>query len=51
MPKPPVGRSELHPGLTLQLKTSSSHQEGCDRLVNTKEFISNEKGELVGLKP
>jgi glutamate synthase (NADPH/NADH) small chain len=26
---------------------------GCDRnwLINTKEFISNEKGELVGLKP
>jgi glutamate synthase (NADPH/NADH) small chain len=37
----------------LQLKKSSSHQEGCDRnwLINTKEFISNEKGELVGLKP
>jgi glutamate synthase (NADPH/NADH) small chain len=53
MPKPPVGRSELHPGLTGHCKkTSSSHQEGCDRnwLINTKEFISNEKGELVGLK-
>jgi glutamate synthase (NADPH/NADH) small chain len=55
MPKPPVGRSETTPWpyWPLQLKTSSSHQEGCDRnwLINTKEFISNEKGELVGLKP
>ena len=54
MPKPPVGRSETTPWpyWPLQLKTSSSHQEGCDRnwLINTKEFISNEKGELVGLK-
>jgi glutamate synthase (NADPH/NADH) small chain len=46
MPKPPVGRSETTPGLTgIAIKTSSSHQEGCDRnwLINTKEFISNEK--------
>jgi glutamate synthase (NADPH/NADH) small chain len=34
------------------LKTSSSHEEGCGRnwLINTKEFIANEKGELVALK-
>ena len=54
MPKPPVGRSANTPWpfWPLQLKTSSSHEEGCDRnwLINTKEFISNEKGELVGLK-
>jgi glutamate synthase (NADPH/NADH) small chain len=54
MPKPPVGRSTNTPWpfWPLQLKTSSSHEEGCDRnwLINTKEFISNEKGELVGLK-
>jgi glutamate synthase (NADPH/NADH) small chain len=54
MPKPPVGRSETTPWpyWPLQLKTSSSHQEGCDRnwLINTKEFLSNEKGELIGLK-
>jgi glutamate synthase (NADPH/NADH) small chain len=54
MPKPPVGRSinTPWPFWPLQLKTSSSHEEGCDRnwLINTKEFISNEKGELVGLK-
>ena len=54
MPKPPIGRSETTPWpfWPLQLKTSSSHEEGCDRnwLINTKEFIANDKGELVGLK-
>ena len=54
LPKPPVYRSETTPWpfWPLQLKTSSSHEEGCDRnwLINTKEFISNEKGELTGLK-
>jgi glutamate synthase (NADPH/NADH) small chain len=54
LPKPPVGRSETTPWpfWPLQLKTSSSHEEGCNRnwLINTKEFISNEKGELTGLK-
>ncbi len=54
MPKPPVSRSETTPWpfWPLQLKTSSSHEEGCDRnwLINTKEFLANEKGELVGLK-
>jgi len=54
MPKPPVGRSASTPWpyWPLQLKTSSSHEEGCDRnwLINTKEFLSNEKGELIGIK-
>ena len=54
MPKPPVGRSAATPWpfWPLQLKNSSSHEEGCDRnwLINTKEFIANESGELVGLK-
>ena len=54
MPKPLVERSETTPWpfWPLQLKTSSSHEEGCDRnwLINTKEFITNEKGELTGLK-
>ncbi|MDG2431947.1 glutamate synthase subunit beta [Flavobacterium sp.] len=54
MPKPPIGRSDSTPWpyWPLQLKTSSSHEEGCERnwLINTKEFIANEKGELVGLK-
>jgi len=54
MPKPPKERSTSTPWpfWPLQLKTSSSHEEGCDRnwLINTKEFIANDKGELVGLK-
>ena len=54
MPKPPKSRSEKTPWpfWPLQLKTSSSHEEGCDRnwLINTKEFIKNEKGELIALK-
>jgi glutamate synthase (NADPH) small chain len=54
MPKPPVGRSETTPWpfWPLQLKTSSSHKEGCERnwLINTKEFVANDKGELIALK-
>jgi len=54
MPKPPVGRSETTPWpfWPLQLNTSSSHEEGCERnwLINTKEFITNDKGELTALK-
>ena len=54
LPKPPVGRSETTPWpfWPLQLKTSSSHEEGCERnwLINTKEFITNDKGELTALK-
>ena len=54
MPKPPMVRSEETPWpfWPLQLKTSSSHEEGCDRnwLINTKEFIKNEKGELTALR-
>lgn len=54
LPKPPQYRSETTPWpfWPLQLKTSSSHEEGCDRnwLIHTKEFISNDKGELTGIK-
>ncbi|WP_456375968.1 glutamate synthase subunit beta [Lutibacter sp.] len=54
MPKPPGHRSPTTPWpyWPLQLKTSTSHKEGCDRnwLVNTKEFISNKKGKLTALK-
>lgn len=54
MPKPPGHRNSSTPWpfWPLQLKTSSSHKEGCDRnwLINTKEFISNKKGELTALK-
>ncbi len=52
--KPPIGRSETTPWpfWPLQLKTSSSHKEGCERnwLINTKEFVTNDKGELTALK-
>lgn len=54
LPKPPLNRSETTPWpfWPLQLKTSSSHEEGCNRnwLINTKEFICNDKGELTALK-
>ncbi|MFK5889876.1 MAG: glutamate synthase subunit beta [Flavobacteriaceae bacterium] len=54
MPKPPKDRSDKTPWpfYPLQLKTSSSHEEGCDRnwLINTKEFICDDKGKLTALK-
>ena len=54
MPKPPGHRSPTTPWpyWPLQLKTSSSHKEGCDRnwLINTKEFIKDENGKLTALK-
>jgi glutamate synthase (NADPH) small chain len=54
MPQPPKVRSEKTPWpfWPLQLKTTSSHKEGCDRnwLINTKEFITDKKGRLTALK-
>jgi len=54
MPKPPLHRSESTPWpfWPLQLTTTSSHKEGCDRnwLLNTKEFVTNDKGEVIALK-
>lgn len=54
MPKPPGHRSPTTPWpyWPLQLKTSSSHEEGCNRdwLVNTKEFVTDENGRLIALK-
>lgn len=54
MPKPPEKRSETTPWpfWPLKLKTSTSHEEGCDRnwLISTKEFIADEKGNLKALK-
>ena len=54
MPKPPAHRSKKTPWpyWPLQLKTSSSHKEGCNRnwLINTKEFIKGKGGKLTGLK-
>ncbi|MBV6643822.1 MAG: glutamate synthase subunit beta [Cyclobacteriaceae bacterium] len=52
--KPPVGRSGANPWpeWPLILRTSSSHEEGCERewSILTKEFIGNDKGEITGLK-
>ena len=54
MPKPPGHRSATTPWpfWPLQLKTSSSHVEGANRnwLINTKEFVKDEKGKLIALK-
>ena len=53
MDKPPLERSETNPWpeWPMILRTSSSHEEGCDRewAILTKEFIG-EKGNLSGLK-
>ncbi len=40
------------PEWPMTLRTSSSHEEGCERnwAILTKEFVGNEKNELVGLK-
>ncbi len=53
LPKPPQQRKEGNPWpeWPMTLKTSSSHEEGADRMFSilTKEFIGNEKGEVTGL--
>jgi glutamate synthase (NADPH/NADH) small chain len=54
MPKPPVERnaSMPWPNWPMILRTSSSHEEGCERQwsIVTKEFIGDENGNLKGLK-
>lgn len=54
LPKPPEGRGELMPWPTypMVLKTTSSHEEGCERqwAIATKEFIGDENGQLKALK-
>ena len=54
MSKPPGLRSPTTPWpfWPLQLKTSSSHEEGVTRnwLINTKEFIKDASGKLIALK-
>jgi glutamate synthase (NADPH/NADH) small chain len=53
MPEPPVeeNRPMTWPYWPLKLRTSSSHEEGCERVfaVSTKEFMG-EKGKVTGLK-
>ncbi|WP_026952963.1 glutamate synthase subunit beta [Algoriphagus mannitolivorans] len=54
LPKPPKQRTVLNPWpeWPMTLKTSSSHEEGAERMFSilTKEFIGNENGEVTGLK-
>ena len=53
MPQPPVeeNRPMTWPNWPIKLRTSSSHEEGCERefAISTKEFIG-EKGKITGLK-
>jgi len=53
MPQPPVeeNRPLTWPYWPIKLRTSSSHEEGCERefAISTKAFIG-EKGRLTGLK-
>ena len=52
MPKPPVGHNPKTPWpqWPVVLKTSSSHEEGCERrwLLTTNKFINNGKGHVCG---
>ncbi len=54
LPIPPAERdkSTPWPNWPMMLRTSTSHEEGCDRQwsINTKEFIGDENGALKALK-
>ena len=54
LPKPPAGRTQLNPWpeWPMVLRTSSSHEEGCERQwsILTKRFISNESGAVNGIE-
>lgn len=54
LPKPPESRTAFMPWPTypMVLKTSSSHEEGCERqwAVATKSFIGDEMGNLKALR-
>ena len=54
LPKPPEARAEYMPwpSYPMILKTTSSHEEGADRIwgVATKAFIGDEKGNLKALQ-
>ena len=53
MPQPPEQENKplVWPYWPLKLRTSSSHEEGCERVfsISTKEFLG-EKGRVTGLK-
>lgn len=52
--KPPATRAEETPWplWPMELRTSSSHEEGCERqwAILTKEFVGSDQGELTGVK-
>ncbi|MBS1666914.1 MAG: glutamate synthase subunit beta [Bacteroidetes bacterium] len=54
LPKPPESRTAAMPWPTypMVLKTSSSHEEGCERdwAIATKAFVGDSNGNLKGLK-
>ncbi len=53
MPMPPKERDPLSwPNWPMMFRTTSSHEEGCKRqwAINTKEFVSDGRGKLKGLK-
>jgi glutamate synthase (NADPH/NADH) small chain len=54
MPQPPTARTAAMPwpSYPMVLKTTSSHEEGCQRHfgINTKEFLGDEDGNLRALK-
>jgi len=54
MTQPPVGRTVHMPWPTypMVLKTTSSHEEGCDRYwgINTEEFLGDENGNLRAIR-
>lgn len=54
MPKPPVGHNDNTPwpNWPVILKTTSSHEEGCERrwLLNTNKFIGDKKGNVKGVE-
>jgi glutamate synthase (NADPH/NADH) small chain len=53
MPQPPEeeNRPMTWPNWPMKLRTSSSHEEGCERVfaISTKEFVGD-KGKVTGLK-
>lgn len=54
LPKPPAERSAIMPWPTypMVLKTTTSHEEGCERhwAIATKEFVGDGNGKLKALK-
>jgi glutamate synthase (NADPH/NADH) small chain len=54
LPKPPGERNDFMPwpSYPMLLKTTSSHEEGCERqwATATKEFVGDEKGNVRALK-